>query len=48
MRFDLLIDGKVHNVEVGVGKFITIEVEGETFQAEAKKTSKARLMRLMN
>jgi biotin carboxyl carrier protein len=39
MRFDLFIDGKVYNVELGMGKVITIEVEGKTFQAETKKTS---------
>ena len=40
MRFDLLIDGKVYHVELGIGKVITIEVEGKTFQARTKKTSK--------
>lgn len=40
MRFDLFIDGKVYNVELGIGKTITINVEGKTFQAEAKKTGK--------
>ncbi len=40
MRFDLFIDGKAYNVEVGIGKTITIEVEGKTFQAETKKTGK--------
>ncbi len=40
MRFDLFIDGKVYNVELGIGKTITIEVEGKTFQAETKKTNK--------
>jgi len=39
LKFDLFIDGKVYNVELGVGKVITIEVEGKTFQAETKKTS---------
>ena len=39
MRFDLFIDGKVYNVELGMGKVITIEVEGKTFQAEIKKAS---------
>ena len=40
MRFDLFIDGKIYNVELGMGEVITIEVEGKTFQAETKKTSK--------
>ena len=40
MKFDLLIDGKVYNVELGIGKTITIEVDGKIFQAETKKTSK--------
>ena len=39
MRFELLIDEKSYNVEIGMGKIITIEVEGKTFQARAKKTS---------
>ena len=38
MKFDLFIDGKVYKVELGMGKVITVEVEGKTFQAEAKKT----------
>jgi len=39
LRFDLFIDGKVYNVELDIGKIITIEVEGKTFQAKTKKTS---------
>ena len=39
MRFDLFIDGKAYNVEVGIGNVITIDVEGKTFQAETKKSS---------
>ena len=38
MRFDLFIDGKVYNVELDIGKLITIEIDGKTFQAETKKT----------
>jgi biotin carboxyl carrier protein len=38
MRFDLCIDGKVYNVELGLGDVITIEVEGKPFQAVVKKT----------
>jgi biotin carboxyl carrier protein len=40
LRFDLFIDGKVYNVELDRGKIITIVVEGKTFQAETKKSSK--------
>jgi len=40
MKFDLLIDGKVYKVELGIGEIVTIEVEGKTFQAETKKTNK--------
>jgi biotin carboxyl carrier protein len=39
LRFDLFIDGKTFNVELGRGKLITIEIDGRTFQAETKKTS---------
>ncbi len=40
MRFDLFIDGKVYHVELGMGKLITIEIDGKTFQARTtKKTS---------
>ena len=40
MRFDLFIDGKVYNVELGIGNVITIDVDGKTFLAKTKKTSK--------
>jgi biotin carboxyl carrier protein len=40
LRFDLIIDGKSYNVELGVGKVITIEIEGKPYQAEIKKTPK--------
>jgi len=48
MKFDLFIDGKVYNVECDIGKKITIEVEGNTFQAEAKKSSKGLTVHLEN
>jgi len=38
LRFDLFIDGKIYNVELGMGKLVTIEIDGKTFQAETKKT----------
>ncbi len=40
MRFDLLIDGKSFNVELGIGKVITVEIEGKPYQAEIKRTPK--------
>ncbi len=46
MRFDLFIDEKVYNVELGRGKVITIEVEGKIFQVEAKKTGKGMTVRV--
>lgn len=38
MRFDLFIDGKIYNVELGMGKITTVEVEGKPYQAEIKRT----------
>jgi biotin carboxyl carrier protein len=40
MIFDLVVDGNVNKVELSQGKVITVEVDGETFQAEVKKTGK--------
>ena len=40
MKFNLLIDGKTYNVELSMGEVTTIEVEGKTYQAETKKTTK--------
>jgi len=40
LRFDLIIDGKSYNVELGIGKVITVEIEGKPYQAELKKTPK--------
>ena len=39
MKFDLFIDGKVYNVELGISNVITIDVDGKTFLAKTKKTS---------
>jgi len=36
MRFDLFIDGKVYKVELGIGKTITIDVDGKRFQADGR------------
>ena len=46
MKFDLFIDRNVYNVELEMGKVITIEVEGKTFQAEAKKINKGITVRV--
>lgn len=46
MRFDLFIDGKVYNVELDVGKLLTIKINGRTYQAETKKTGKGITIRL--
>jgi biotin carboxyl carrier protein len=40
MRFSLLIDGKPHDVELEIGKLVTLKLDGETYQAEVKKTKK--------
>ncbi len=34
MRFDLLFDGHTKNVEVGVGKGVTVRLDGKVFQGE--------------
>ena len=39
MKFDLYIDGKVYNVELGIGNVITIDIDGKTFFLKTKKTS---------
>jgi biotin carboxyl carrier protein len=39
MRFELLIDGKVHKVDLAMGKVVTVEVDGRLFQAEVGKNS---------
>ncbi|MFQ6061324.1 MAG: biotin/lipoyl-containing protein [Thermoplasmata archaeon] len=38
MRFNLRIDGKPHDVELEIGRIITIRLDGETFQAQVEKT----------
>jgi len=38
LKFDLLIDGRIYNVELDIGKLITVEIDGKTFQVETKKT----------
>ncbi len=39
MKFELLIDGKPYNVEIGIGKLVIVRVDGEIYQAEVKKDS---------
>lgn len=39
MRFDLIIDGRPHNVELEIGKLVTVNTDGETFQAMVERTS---------
>ena len=34
MRFDLLMDGKSYDVELGIGKTIVVKLDGATFKAE--------------
>ena len=46
MRFNLFIDGKIYNVELGMGKLLTIEIDGRTFQAETKTTGTGMTIRL--
>ena len=38
MKFDLLLDGKAFNVELGLGKTIMVRLDGETLQAEVRRT----------
>lgn len=46
MRFDLLIDGKTYDVELGIGRVVTARLDGETFQAEVEKTKKGLNIRI--
>jgi biotin carboxyl carrier protein len=46
MKFDLFIDGKVYNIELGMGKLIAIDIDGKSFQAETKMTSKGLIVQL--
>lgn len=34
MRFDLLLDGKPNRVELGIGKLVTVRMDGEVFLVE--------------
>jgi len=38
MRFDLLLDGKTYDVELGVGKNLIVKLDGVTFQAELERS----------
>ena len=37
MKFDLLMDGKYYEVELGLGKVVTVKLDGEMYQAEAER-----------
>lgn len=37
MKFDLLIDGSSYEVELGIGKVVTVKLDGEMFRAEAER-----------
>ncbi len=39
MRFDLVLDGKFYSVELGVGKVVTVMLDGKMFRAETRKSS---------
>ncbi|MEE9224418.1 MAG: biotin/lipoyl-containing protein [Thermoplasmata archaeon] len=40
MRFNLIIDGRDHEVELEIGKAVTVKADGETFHAIVEKTEK--------
>lgn len=40
MRFNLIIDGRDHKVELEIGKAVTVKADGETFHAIVEKTEK--------
>ena len=46
MKFDLFVDGKIYNIELGKGKTITVKLDGKTFQADTKKTEKGLIIRI--
>ena len=46
MRFELVIDGEAHSVEIGMGKLVTVKIGDETFQAEAKKSDEGMIIHL--
>jgi biotin carboxyl carrier protein len=38
MRFNLTIDGRDHEIELEIGKAVTVRADGETFQAIVERT----------
>jgi pyruvate carboxylase subunit B len=40
MRFNLIIDGRDHEVELEIGKAVTVKADGETFQAVVERSDK--------
>jgi biotin carboxyl carrier protein len=46
LRFDLIIDGKIYNVELDRSTIITLDVEGKTFQAKTKKTNNGLIVHI--
>ncbi len=38
MRFDLIVDGKAHDVELEVGKLVTVSTGGESFHVMVERT----------
>ena len=46
MKFNLFIDGKTYEVELGIDKLITIEIHGKIFLAETKKTGTGLTVKL--
>ena len=40
MRFDLVMDGRLHRVELGMGEGVTVEVDGRAYRAQGKRTGK--------
>ncbi|MEE9116314.1 MAG: biotin/lipoyl-containing protein [Thermoplasmata archaeon] len=40
MRFNLIIDGRDHEVELEIGKAVTVKADGETFHAIVERTEK--------
>ncbi len=38
MRFDLIIDGKSHDVELEVGKLVAVKIGGDSFRAMVERT----------
>lgn len=46
MRFDLVVDGKSNNVELGIGKVVTVTLDGKVFQVEVTNDGHGTNVRL--